>query len=130
MAIRWNLEDIKGYKELCFYEDKDPIQGGTMMCAVTESLIYATMFIGINEITKKNYLQFFARIKIYEKVQGALRSKGMKDIYYTLEEIEQHIGLGTNASTLTNRGFSLKIYNTVLVDLERKERDKERKEVA
>ena len=50
MALNWNIEDCKNHKELT--TDKE--------WPITNALIWATMAIGVNEITSKNvkkYLQ-------------------------------------------------------------------------
>ena len=54
MALNWNIEDCKNYKELT--TDKE--------WPITNALIWSTIAIGINEITSKNVKKVFTRIRI------------------------------------------------------------------
>jgi len=80
------------------------------MNAVTEMMIFLTMFIGINEITKPNHTEFYNRIKQFEIVakQGGLliHPETGESRMPTLEEVKWHIGLKTNASPYTKRKWT------------------------
>lgn len=94
MALTWNAEKVKGWK------DKGE--------RVTDAVIYMTMLVGINEITDENAEEFFARVSLNEKLFGAALTKGGKERPLTLEDIRGHIGLRTNAATMTRTQFNKK----------------------
>jgi hypothetical protein len=83
---------------------------------VTHYLMFATMGIGMNEITKQNAPEFFRRIAIFQKVHGcAVQYRDHldgtnKEIYITMEDITNHIGLHTNSSLYSKAEFNKKIF--------------------
>lgn len=74
---------------------------------VLNSLIYATMAVGIRRITEKNYKIFYSRLTAFEHLFGAYLMKGKKckPAYITLNEVKMFIGLVTNANELTASQF-------------------------
>lgn len=95
MPLNWNIEKCKDYKELT-EADEWP---------VTESLVFATMPVGIHTITEKNYEEFWARLNLNEKLSGTYLNRAGKPSPITLEQVKRRIGLTTNASTLTRQQF-------------------------
>ncbi len=98
MALNWNIETIKDFKELWIHDPQG--HGGTeqpyALDKKTEMLIYATMSVGINEITKKNWKKFYVRLRMAGLNQSY--NLGPKDIL-------RHIGLHTNANKMTDAKF-------------------------
>ena len=88
-------------------------------------LILLSMNIGMNEITEKNYLKFFGRIDMFQRLSGngflteeVIDHKGNKTIkkkLYTLDMIKEFIGLKTNASTLTAKEYLKFISNNFYI---------------
>ena len=72
-----------------------------------QTLIFLTMNIGINEITKKNYKKFYNRLHFLENQlpSGAYLTYAGESMPYTLEMVEDLIGLKTNATNLTKSKF-------------------------
>lgn len=64
-----------------------------------EQMIFATIPVGINRITESNYKKFYSR---YRQLQLATGRTGA-DI--ALADVKDHIGLSTNASTITDAQF-------------------------
>ena len=95
MSLNWNLSEIKDNDNLCWTTD------GTMRGA-TECLIYATMFVGLYEITDKNVSLFKQRLRAWEHAVGFLSSG---DSAVPFDFVDTHVGLRTNASYLTDRKF-------------------------
>ena len=103
MALTWDLTAVKDSKELCWVtdrNDKDKVE----MSAVTNTLVWSTMLIGINSITEKTSKAFYRRLIEFEVIHG----KGflVEDGNFrqpTLEEVRLHIGLKTNATVMDNR---------------------------
>lgn len=99
MALHWTLERIPNHETLC-WDDRD--DGKKVMNGTTETLIWATMATNINQITEKNADEFYARISLYERLNGSLRrNPDLSDCFVSPEEVRAHIGLGTNATNMT-----------------------------
>jgi hypothetical protein len=130
MALHWNLGDIADYKETCFREadydrpHSDIKKGDRVMSPVTNTLIWATIPVGINHITEANAETFSQRLRAYENAFGCFLQQPVdkdgnpvgpkgreedvvsyKDRRITFDEVKAHIGLSTNASTLTDAKF-------------------------
>jgi hypothetical protein len=119
MALSWNVNKIKNFESLIYYK-KD---GGDdfYVRPLAEALIWATMLIGMNRITEGNYEEFFERVATYEHLNGPwLRQtdrrfkNGLKDRHITLADIEKHIGLETNASTVSRRQWNTRVAKNAL----------------
>lgn len=102
MALNWNVGKVKDFKTVCYNADGK-------VNAVTETLIWASMIIGVSDITEKNAEEFFFRISMREKLHGALRrdwsGENPVDVFVTWDEVKAHIGLGTNATNMTRAKF-------------------------
>ena len=94
MALHYQLEDIKvDYKS----EDIWP---------TTQTLIFATMNVGLSSITEENWKEFYTRCKIAERIFGVWRYNDKnEECPIKPEEVKDHIGLITNASKYTNEEF-------------------------
>lgn len=105
MALNWDVGDIENYKEMCF-ETRTDDNGSTLkdedgetilyLKSVTDRLIWGTMGVKMGSITEKNHKEFFARLRIMEKLDGY-----PPDNRVTYEEVRAHIGLRTNVCTDT-----------------------------
>ena len=74
---------------------------------VADQLALVTMVIGISEITAKNAEKFAQRLSLYQRIAGPLIRYGDgTKAYITAENVCQHIGMATNASTLTDAQFA------------------------
>ena len=94
MSLNWNLNAIANRETVCW-------DAGHMK-SETEVLIYATMFVGIPEITTKNALSFFARLSLFERVGGSL----LLGRSMTFAAVQAHIGMKTNASKMSEAQFA------------------------
>lgn len=89
------------------------------MHPVLNALIWLTMPIGLYEITEKNLDEWEARLRIYEGTFGAWlrktqgKGKPPVDTPITRAELEQYVGLGTNASSLTRAKFMKQVAQRV-----------------
>ena len=106
MSLDWNVNKIKNHDQVCFTNGE--------MNHSTEMLIFLTMVVGINQITEKNAREFYERLAIYERLSGAFRTThveggGRTEVRFTPQEVEAHIGLSTNADSLTANQFAAKI---------------------
>ena len=96
MALTWNIEQCENWNELVKPSE----------WAITESLIFATIFVGIRKITSENYREFYLRLHACEVYDGNLIfERG----FITLDEVKRRIGLSTNASTLLRAEWNKKL---------------------
>ena len=112
MSLDWRVGEIKDYKSVCWKEN--PETGEEYLNPITQSLIYSTLSIGIAEITEDNVIDFYNRSILTADVYGQPINEfpeegGIIRRNYTLEEIQQHIGLSTNASDYSDKQFMDKI---------------------
>ena len=77
------------------YEMEQPLQ----------TVIFLTMTVGINSVTEKNKERFLNRIKFMENMTGAVMRLNDEPHPFTMDMVEQCIGLTTNASTMTRARF-------------------------
>jgi hypothetical protein len=77
------------------YEMEQPLQ----------TVVFLTMTVGINSVTEKNKERFLNRIKFMENMTGAVMRLNDEPHPFTMEMVEECIGLTTNASTMTKAQF-------------------------
>ena len=109
MALNFYLDKIENYKELCWEPAGQLGKDGEELVRIkpkTDSIIWATMLLGLNKITEKNLVDWATRWKLAAGV-GWVYSE------VTLEDIRAHIGLRTNASPLTAAKFRANLYKGV-----------------
>lgn len=104
MSLNWDVTEIEGFKDL-IYEKVSENSKELRVRRLAESLIFATLFTGINSITEKNVQEFFLRIYMWEKCFGALRFVDGEPKFFDLGEIVPFTGLRTNATPLTKAQF-------------------------
>jgi hypothetical protein len=109
MSLDWRLTKIKDYETLCWLPDPVAPAGRKRLNPVTNVIIWATMPVGMNQITEKNYDKFFVRLSALESAFGSYLKEVNRDELVdrpiTLAEVRQHIGLATNAASLTGAQF-------------------------
>lgn len=89
----------------------------------TEALIFATMSIGMNEITAENAGEFYARIKMLEgaidSFVSVIEDGEFRSYFFTVEDITRRIGLSTNAGTETRTKFLGRMFKIRVADFDR-----------
>lgn len=95
MALNWNIEQVKDYKQVTTKKE----------WPITDILIWATMFVGFRSITKDNYHEFYKRLHLRELVDGSFLNENGKPYYITEADIKRRIGLSTNASSFSRTEF-------------------------
>lgn len=92
---------------------------------ITEALVFATILVGMNEITEQNVGEFFTRLRIVERVYGPLllsRASSPSNRYITYKEVRQFVGLHANAAILTlvpTTRFGRKVMQTLREEAEK-----------
>jgi hypothetical protein len=75
-----------------------------------DTLIQATVLVGMADITPKNWQEFYARIHLLEAINGAWRNvitpdNKLEPCYVTPEEVQRWIGMTTNAAGKSRSTF-------------------------
>lgn len=112
MSLNWNIHRIANYETVCRTPNAD---GTSSLSTATEGLIWATMLVGMNNISEKNAAQFYARLAVWERLNGAIRASATASQPYTVAEVRAHIGLGTNATNETEARWRKRIIERELV---------------
>ena len=99
MSLDWNITNCNNWENL-----KSEKEWG-----ITNTLIWATMSVDMGDITEKNYVEFYSRIKALEAVFGALANGPDGSYFITIEDVKKRIGLSTNVSDKTIGQFFKKI---------------------
>ena len=145
MALNWNVADVREevawtkatstWPEDAHESERD----GSFMHPATDKLIWATMVIGMGDITEKNYLEFFCRVQMYEALMGKMgwHTEGSAPFWTEMDKafgwewregeswlskvevIHANIGLSTNASRETRAQFTSRITKRFKEDYER-----------
>jgi len=119
MALTWDLTAIKDSKELCWVPSDE--EGKFELGAVTHTLIWASMLIGMNSITEKNSKEFHKRLIEFEVVHGAGMLIEDGDARQpTLKEVQSHAGLKTNATVMESRKWGNNIKRLVKEEANRR----------
>lgn len=88
MSLNWSIEDV---------QDWEVLQSDDTEAAITECLVWATMSVGIGEITDKNVNEFFARVTLIQRTYGPyLRNGDGSPREITFGDIKRRVGLSTN----------------------------------
>jgi len=74
----------------------------------TEQIIWLTMAVGIGRITEKNWEKFYTRAYAWQRINNH-----DQDNLIWAKEVYDHIGLRTNASSLTDSKFVKKLMRAV-----------------
>jgi hypothetical protein len=112
MSLNWNIERIANHKEVCWIADPKPDNpDNARLNPVTETLIFATITVGLGSITEKNVSEFAARFRIAERLDGPFLYKAGEDgnrVDWLLsdEDFIAHIGLYTNVSNETRAAWA------------------------
>tara|TARA_R110000824_G_scaffold108432_5_gene255418 strand:+ start:530 stop:889 length:360 start_codon:yes stop_codon:yes gene_type:complete len=91
MSLDWSIRSCDNWEELTDNQTERN---------KTHTLVFATMSIGMKEITKKNYKKFYHR---YLAFLPMLWEQPRPEI--TLEDVRRRVGLTTNASKKSHDGF-------------------------
>lgn len=97
MALTYQLGDIPDWKDL----DSGEIQ----------VVVFMTMFVGIPEITDKNWQDFYKRARAWERVHGTISSNNEP---MSQDLVKKFIGLYTNASRMTVTQFKNRLFEGLM----------------
>lgn len=92
-------------------EGRDGPREGWDWHPVTMALVYRSMQCGFGEITERNALEVARRVATFERNKSPSLSRVNPDTrkieyaYLTFEDVWNHVGLSTNASTISRKEF-------------------------
>lgn len=119
MSLDFDVSKIDGHESLWTADGKD-------LLPVTKALVFATMSVGLYEITEANALQFWTRLSMVERVFGPylhLHDPEVGDTVprpLTAEDVHAHIGLRTNAfPNVTDAAWSTRLLKSYADDRRR-----------
>lgn len=120
MSLNFNLSKIKDFEKACYVETSE----GLRYNPITEALIFATMAVGLGQITEKNVDEFARRLDVVQGIDGCfLRGADGKPYSLTKEHVQKHIGLTTNASNWQRRTFDSKMKKAAQEKMKREAKD-------
>ena len=104
MALTWNMTRVAGHEAM--HEQKGE-------WAKSETLIWASMAIGMSTITEDNWPEFWARFDYYDRLVRINYSS------VTATDVLRRVGLSTNADDRTESQFIKRLSTTLLQDARR-----------
>lgn len=113
MSLNWNLSRIKNHESLCWGKLRNigprTDDGKRTMNPTTYFLIWATIPVGMNEITAKNVDEFIERLEVIKMLDAAEYGVQIGHTDYPEPDVVRaHIGLSTNASRVTKAKWQAK----------------------
>lgn len=100
MSLNWDITKVHDTESLT---ENDRV--------TLDSLIWASIPVGIAEITEDNAYEFYTRLAYYERVAGAGRHKDGESIYMQPGDVKRFIGLKTNVSRKTKTVFQRDMFD-------------------
>lgn len=123
MSLDYDLRNMENR------EERFPAEENGDLNAKVQSLIWLTIPVGMEEITNANIKDFWIRADLWQKTMGAQFSRAVvgepahfppgtsdgdrtrwEPIYVTREDVENAVGLHTNASRKTKTQFLRDLY--------------------
>jgi len=118
MSLHWNVGKVKDNETVCFEVAErsngyDRIEGETYLKPFTDALIWLTMSVGLDEIAEDNIDEWLYRIAIDYAIHDATTSRCVNGEWVRMRHdentIRQHIGLYTNAGTISRKEYHEKV---------------------
>jgi hypothetical protein len=101
MALHFGYDKCKDVQDAC----TSPFDSNEWH-PVGNTIVWATMALGMSRITEENKAEFWARLDVYQRAVGGLMNSGEgKTLWLTKADVERYVGLWTNASTKNSAAF-------------------------
>ena len=126
MALNWDLGDIENFKSVCRNDDES-------LREETELLIFYTMNLGMGLITESNVDKFILRFRMYEVLYGMAKWRnvdGQRVNIISDTLIRKHIGLHTNASSISDAQFNKNMLKQLVREAEATSENIDRRQAA
>lgn len=98
MSLNLNLTNISNWQELIDSETG-------CLNPLTEAIVFATLTIGMQEITKQNAVEFACRAHLFESYISPFLVGPTGAVPITLADVQRHIGLCTNVTPVSRARF-------------------------
>ena len=107
MALHWDVTKVDNFEEV-LNKDNWPI---------TNTVIWASMAVDMQGITDKNWREFYARIRLCEKLHGTyLKGEDMEPYPITPAHIKRLIGLKVNVAHKPRAAWLKSYMGSILED--------------
>jgi hypothetical protein len=127
MSLNFELTKIKNYKKAC-WEKVVEYPGGKrtereVLHPRVEAIVFATMSVGLGELTEKNIQEFARRLEVLQAIDVArFQDADCKPIWIDEEFLRPYIGLSTNVSNETAAKWDSRIAKSLLAETVRRYR--------
>lgn len=101
MSLNWDVSNVKDKDSVCWVGEGDKRR----LSGTTETLILLSPALGLGEISETSWPLWYARLVALEAANGPSRTDGKDGIYFTVDEVRQHIGLKINVAPETDAKF-------------------------
>ena len=105
MSLNWNMTKVEDLKALHATDGE---------WAKSESLIWATIAVGLGGIDEGNWAEFYARLVFVDRLLGFSKAEDT----ITAQDVHRRIGLYTNVSDETKLQFIKRWSNRTLSEVE------------
>ncbi len=116
MSLDWSIDRVKDYKTRCWVAAEK--KGRVKLADDTDFLVWATMVVDLGSITKTNWPEWAFRLQVLKQCQYPLshtysKDGGTSEYWLTIQQIKDHIGMGTNVTTLPRGKWLRKILKRI-----------------
>ena len=109
MSLNWSMKDVRNYKQLFSEFDSNDTCIAPAVDRFSiwrDSMIWATMFVGLGSVSEKNIDEWLWRLAFRAQLGRFVSTSCMgEEINPDREVLERFIGLSTNASNMTRNQF-------------------------
>lgn len=119
MSLNWDITNIENHEELLV---DSPDGDGKVLDGLTNGLVWISMGTGLGKnwsLDAEFAPEFYARIRLLDKMDGPLLTQGGEPYKITPQDIERRIGLKVNVSPKTRAAFLKSIGNDLDADKRR-----------
>ena len=95
MSLNWDVHSVRDWREVVDGEEY----------LITDALALTTIAVGIGNITRRNWNDFFERLDTIQREDYALFKRDGQNFYFTKDHVERRIGLRTNGDTISRRDW-------------------------
>jgi len=105
LSLNWDITNIENHEELLV---DSPDGDGKVLDGLTNGLVWISMGTGLGKnwsLDAEFAPEFYARIRLLDKMDGPLLTQGGEPYKITPQDIERRIGLKVNVSPKTRAAF-------------------------
>jgi len=104
MSLNWSVKDVKDNEFTWTIAPEDAptmgiSKGDEVWTPLTMAMVNLTMTVGIGKLTDEVAPEFYARVKLCEKLYGCFWYNGKGEHQeITWDDVQRYVGLGSNVS--------------------------------